>query len=808
MAVPRQLSHSTVRDLLEVEPPPPERLELEASPRADTVASYVLTRAAERSWDALNRHLTEPTGAFFWVRGDAGVGKTHFLNYVLALAARAGSLSAEPGRQLTCALEVAGVVRQYEIEAYLLDALAEQFGAEPRAALVWRQLSGAPALRVALDAARRIGLRAITVVIDFGLSDYQSASGYFRILADIATNSKPVRFTVIAAGRGPAPADAQALDVAPADVIETAVIGIRRARRIGDGPSSRAAIDALYHGLDTHDLSVDAIFPFHPFAVPLLAMLTAPAPAVAAAARIAREAIIAARKSNGLGRTIYPVDLMAVPAIGRQTEARLGAVGVEALAICRDIVRNLRGNERELAREIVDTLALERAAGGSALAFTELEARVPILAETGSDAAWTRPLLTDLLRRLSTASRGAIVLVGDQVCFEPEASGAPEVALYNAALALARHFDPTLTPARAVPELQSRLDRLQNALAGAVESASRTRQALREALADAHLELPAEHTRTIADYLEFAEGGVQALLKAGNDATSQPAILGVIAAYEKLAGAAEVVPRMRMMREYLDGTALKVSYQLEPGKDPHIAALETECQLLRVELEPRVLLGSLKMLDALEARFQKFKWTYVQNYLGAHEQWRLEMNRLALLAGDVRRYVDALNRLNAITALGPPEGADLASRLDEAASCVVRCELSGPLQPEVAPLCPSCGYVLGTQSPRAELSDLLDQLKLALSIKLTALSQSAIARIIREHDQEHRLEGFLKITQAAQTDALTRVLDERLARYLAQLLDENLGAALLKPRAAIRGFDREVLKTPRLRSAPKPGANR
>src|SRR5260370_41202359 len=51
---------------------------------------------------------------------------------------------------------------------------------------------------------------------------------------------------------------------------------------------------------------------------------------------------------------------------------------------------------------------------------------------------------------------------------------------------------------------------------------------------------------------------------------------------------------------------------------------------------------------------------------------------------------------------------------------------------------------------------------------------STIARIIEQHDHNHRLEGFLKITQAAQTDALTRVLDDKLTRYLAQLLEENL----------------------------------
>jgi hypothetical protein len=69
----------------------------------------------------------------------------------------------------------------------------------------------------------------------------------------------------------------------------------------------------------------------------------------------------------------------------------------------------------------------------------------------------------------------------------------------------------------------------------------------------------------------------------------------------------------------------------------------------------------------------------------------------------------------------------------------------------------------------------MELLKRALSVKLGALSQSMIARLIREHDRNHRLDAFLKITQAAQTDALVRVLDEALARYLALVLDENLG---------------------------------
>ncbi len=150
------------------------------------------------------------------------------------------------------------------------------------------------------------------------------------------------------------------------------------------------------------------------------------------------------------------------------------------------------------------------------------------------------------------------------------------------------------------------------------------------------------------------------------------------------------------------------------------------------------------------------------------------MEHLALLVEDATRYRDALGRLNQITALGPVEGEQLAARVAELAASVVRCDREGSIAPETTPRCASCGFILGTQAPAAELEDVMERLRRGLAIKLAALSQSMIARLIREHDRDHRLEGFLKITQAAQTDALVRVLDEKLARYLAQVLDDNL----------------------------------
>src|SRR6266436_9696442 len=63
---------SVARRLFELDPLPPERLKLETAPRVDTVASFVFTRAAERSWEVLNQHLAANEGAVFWIGGPPG----------------------------------------------------------------------------------------------------------------------------------------------------------------------------------------------------------------------------------------------------------------------------------------------------------------------------------------------------------------------------------------------------------------------------------------------------------------------------------------------------------------------------------------------------------------------------------------------------------------------------------------------------------------------------------------------------------------------------------------------------------------
>ncbi|MGD0118583.1 MAG: hypothetical protein ABSD30_11000 [Candidatus Binatus sp.] len=778
------------RRWFDIEPLAPERLQLETSPRVATVASFVFTRAAERSWEVLNQHLAEPEGGVFWIGGPPGCGKTHFLDYVIALQRRAGALDAENMRRLVCGLELAGPVSAAEVELFLLSALAEQIGGDPRTSGdLFRHMRGAAALNVGLEAARRTGVAAITVAIDFGTSECASSSEFFAMLAQVAAAFRQVKFTVIAAGRMSAPEAARPLSVMSRDAIEETTVAVRRARRLIEDAAVEAEV--AYAGIDTAGLAPDAIFPFHPVALNALRTMashskpdaeTVDAATIVALSRLAREVLASPGLVGGgesPGRLIYPSDLTMNAAVAKLVKAMLSQAGRAAWKIARDRIAELDAYDRDLAREIIDSLIVEKACGGApAIGIEELQSRLPMIAAVPSAHERAAPALRELLRRLELATGAVIRLEADAACFDPDAAGAPELAAFNAALVLARRFDPRLTLARDRVGLDANLERLNHAMALAVESAVGTRTAHETALAEAKLEMPAANRAAIADYIALAESGAAAMLKAAVEQAFITSALQIASAYEVLAATALSMPRLRAMREYLAATGLhavpdEAGDRENPWQHSAIVSLETECELLQVELGPRVLTAPPRNLDALEARFHKFKWTYVQCYLSAHSRWREKMERLEHEVDDARRYFDALARLNAIAALGPPAGAQLGARVAQASARVVRCDLGDAIAPETTPRCSSCGFQLGASSPEAEIEDAMEAIRRALEIKLAALSHSMIARLIRSHDRENRLEGFLKITQAAQTDALVRVLDEGLAKYLARVLEEG-----------------------------------
>jgi hypothetical protein len=292
-------------------------------------------------------------------------------------------------------------------------------------------------------------------------------------------------------------------------------------------------------------------------------------------------------------------------------------------------------------------------------------------------------------------------------------------------------------------------------------------------LHDSGAQLSLSQQQAFAEFIDLAEGGAAALIEVNADPSRRQAAIAAIGAYEMLAIVADSIPRLRGMRQYLVATQLLSGIGEAAGRDRALMDLETECEMLAAALNPVALVGGGRKIETLEDRFQTFKSIYVQRYRLGHDHNRVELERLAPAATATRRHLEVLGRLNAITALGAPQGAELEGLMTLLDRRLALCDLLGSPAPEVTPCCPQCGYVLGDPSPREDLNEIFESSQRALEAKLAALAQTAIARLIHQHDSGRRLEGFLKIVQAAQTDSLIRVLDDELAGYLTRLLNEN-----------------------------------
>jgi hypothetical protein len=127
-------------------------------------------------------------------------------------------------------------------------------------------------------------------------------------------------------------------------------------------------IDDLYRGIDTRtqgekQYDSRAIFPFHPVTVDALNGLASPAGSVALRARLVRDALVQWYEAKSTHRLIYPADLMHSDEVRRAVETRIGEAGRAALEISHAALAAVDAQRREIAQEIVDTLALRQISG-------------------------------------------------------------------------------------------------------------------------------------------------------------------------------------------------------------------------------------------------------------------------------------------------------------------------------------------------------------------------------------------------------------------------------------------------------------
>jgi hypothetical protein len=495
-----------------------------------------------------------------------------------------------------------------------------------------------------------------------------------------------------------------------------------------------------------------AIWPFQPAAAALLPEFDGTPRRIPVCARIARDAIAAWREAPE--KLIASADILRLPSAQNALQERLSASEGNAFRIAQRAALTMDPQDAEPSSAIVAVLALKHlAAPRQALSLATLHEHLRGRAPTPLSGA-EHAELARIVADLATRSHATIFYSASErsARFNPEAAAAPQIAAFNRALPLLRYFRADLAEVALPSELAAALERAREAMAFVLEEAERSRKILREAAHDFGTTLAPERERTLADVIEIARRGPEGV-PAGTIAEGAERSLRE---YATIAAIAAAVPRLRAMREYLCDLGL-IEPRDDPGQSDAIARLESECKLLIVDIGGALHARSSAALDALES-------------------WQKDMEQAVNLATDARQYVAALERLNTIGALGAPLAVELRRELTEATPQLRSCDPETALAPEVTPRCPRCHFVLGTVAPIEALAAIVDRARRALDEKLRLLSQSAVIRLIRDHDRGRRLEGFLKITQAAQADAIIKVLDDELTEYLASLLEENRAA--------------------------------
>jgi hypothetical protein len=200
------------------------------------------------------------------------------------------------------------------------------------------------------------------------------------------------------------------------------------------------------------------------------------------------------------------------------------------------------------------------------------------------------------------------------------------------------------------------------------------------------------------------------------------------------------------------------------------------------QLSFAVLVAEGHRWSGMRAAFDRFRCGYRKAYLEHHRQYWREALRLHAQLMDFAPKTYALRRLNTLTELGPSMGEEVIARYEELPGRIGACALALRQELELSQeaRCPACGIALGQEPPWQEAEEVQHLLEKALSQQLQRLSSKAVRRVLVQSG-EARIQEFLQVVQASQTQSLAHVLDDELLGFLRRFLVEARLSEVLRP---------------------------
>jgi len=221
--------------------------------------------------------------------------------------------------------------------------------------------------------------------------------------------------------------------------------------------------------------------------------------------------------------------------------------------------------------------------------------------------------------------------------------------------------------------------------------------------------------------------------------------------------------------------ARAVRYLADMRVGPRHPDLALERDTLLARTEPQAVLASPSLWPALAWSLEEFQERYRTAYREHHQRYHSALAGLSRRVQDLLPSARALDLLNRLPQLGPPDTPGLPAQVREQASALQPCTVPAhALELESGPTCPACGLTLDQDPPDEQVQALERAVRQALSTRLDRLRERLVEAVVA---QEHVPEAdrILKVVQAGDLEGLVHSLTPPAMALLERFLKHEEG---------------------------------
>ena len=212
------------------------------------------------------------------------------------------------------------------------------------------------------------------------------------------------------------------------------------------------------------------------------------------------------------------------------------------------------------------------------------------------------------------------------------------------------------------------------------------------------------------------------------------------------------------------------------------ADLALDRSLVVEQLTFATLCAEPQRLPPAKAMLETFRKKYISAYRDHHTRYWVQMARLHARLREEQAQVEALQRLNTLTELGPPMGAGALIAYEQLVADTAGCPLITGVEEmlESDATCPACRLAMETTAPVQRADEILQRIERGCQRQMARLSSNAVQQVLHRSN-DARVEQFLKMVQASQLSSLGVIMNDELVGYIRRFLVESRIHEALRP---------------------------